>query len=367
MSEGKTDVVDNRWLHLESIKTKDTPDNTPGEFTVIKRDPLILPPKEGYIWEVALEEIIIPNAIYNVTADMTTLIYLIYFELKSKSATKEEEEDQNPYPHPLRMQLVKREGNLIYRKDDINKIGLVEYKVKISAGFYDAVAYAHAVNSKLAIAKDKIITFLDNEGEELSRDILKAQFHFDNIQKKFLVELTAGYRLTPNTQVYERLGNVNNFEEIRIPEAALSNLFGCAVTESMRHIRSSGPLAFMCNMTRNLQAIFLYGDFVKYTTINNTEFPLLRKINLTEELSTTYTSLDTRINPKSRKRYRQPKTMLTPKFDRLQYIPVSKDIINQFHILLTGETSRTLEFQAQTRDITSCTLHFRQRKLWSNL
>jgi len=126
--------VNNFYLHLISAPNSEYGfgNNKPGQFTNQLPAPLDFTDPH-YDWEVALDDIQIPNVIYNITEDMTTILY--------------SSDLLNPYP----------------QLEDVEhrpELETVHRRIKINAGYYDPQAYCDAINSKFQSA---VVNLVINE------------------------------------------------------------------------------------------------------------------------------------------------------------------------------------------------------------
>ena len=339
-------MSDHFIIHLESVPNFLSPDNKPAFFTQNLQDPIHLRERENYRWEVALEAISIPNAIYNINYNESTFYYIV----KIKNFNREDIPDSNVIPTAR------------YTYFD-NEIKIVQ-SITLPMGFYDPISYADTINRKLTEAARAIVKTFE---KYVKRDNLKITFKYDNILKKFLIEMNAPLifdKIDENTgeQLF-KASSSSITEELEIPDKNLRDLYGCEISRDHQFINKSGHLTFMCNMYRKFQKIFVMTDIVHYSIINNFYVPILRIIDMSKHLTNNYATLDTMLNPRSRKRFRMSENMINPTFERLQYYPLKSVHFNKIMIKLADEHGNDLQFNKNTRDVTTVTLHFRENKI----
>ena len=137
------------YIHLESAKLKGVENNTPSEFYINFTDPIVLLPKEGYKWEVALEEIVIPNALNNITQDDT----VHYRVIKTDVLLADHQlPDISEYPQ------------LTHIYDKQTATITINYTLQLGVGFYDPI-------KKIVQLDSKKIMFRINKGAQPTRVI----------------------------------------------------------------------------------------------------------------------------------------------------------------------------------------------------
>jgi hypothetical protein len=105
----ENEIAASFYVHLDSangLSKTIFPDNRASQFQNILKEPLFLTNKDGYVWKVALANLIVPNGIYNIPESMTKITHNVYTQ----------------------------------------QIGPVKTSLFIPPGFYDPYSYADAVN-----------------------------------------------------------------------------------------------------------------------------------------------------------------------------------------------------------------------------
>lgn len=413
------------YIHLESsLDPKGIfKNNNPATFSVFLPDTIKLENKNNYQWQVALEQISIPNSFYNISGNEVSITYEIRKKLENPIVNigpplsvdkfqELQEIDQNaqttialgntqnlPLLHSYwTIYLERRE-----RPDELDIVIILD--LRIPNGFYDPISYVNVINQRALKLKE----FVVNRYPSLfTMDELQFEMRYNNNNKKFYISL--------NTQRYEETISENNLnldmqtkidkllnllkpvitrvarrreinnknqeiehvseseerkrvynlysilESVTINNDRLRDMYGCASNPAT--IEVSQYLPHLCNMNKYFQRLFIYSNIVQNSIINTIYAPILRIIDLSNEINTTFTSLDTKSNSKSKQKFRITKNILEPHLERLQYYNVSKNIINHISISLYNEYGEILNFQPNSRIETSLTLHFKQNRLY---
>ena len=382
------------YLHLDSANTasRETyPSNNACNFNTVLNEPIVLERKPGYIWKVALTNLIMPNGIYNIPPAMTKVTHSVY--------------------HPA-------------------DLGPAHQSVFIPPGFYDPFSYALALNRAVERAKPRFYESirekypsiwqfiqtgtLPEETETAAaaapprkrvkrkvetevpledKDMPSSPFPpprrpgtlplppiKEEDEEEEEMEITSGaesaavpaepeleltgelkepfqfkMEYNPLSKKYSLRLNEDLGEMMIIDNDKLRHTLGCKTMD--RYITESGSFDFPCNMNRYYSLLFVSSDILDYTMISNQMVPLLRVIPLENELNQRIHSLS-----EDEDHYLSP-SMFNPHFERLEYYPVSSDNIKTIALNLSTELGTPLTLESKSRDATFATLHFIRTKL----
>ena len=171
----------------------------------------------------------------------------------------------------------------------------------------------------------------------LHREDFGLKFHFEPETKKFRIDL-----LDHDEEIY--------FEEES--SGKLKSLLG--IDPLKKRFQEPGYLSERTvNLNSHLQRVFVYCNLVNFSFIGSQSAPILRIIDLTDELETTYESIN-------KDNVSHSPIFLHPSFDRPQYYAVNGTTFKEITVSLHNEFGDVLEFQP-TKEDTIITLHFKTK------
>ena len=109
-----------------------------------------------------------------------------------------------------------------------------------------------------------------------------------------------------------------------------------------------------CNLNKFLQRIYIYCNLVDYSMIGSQNAPIIRILEISQDLDKTFESLGSTLKSHS-------PGYIRPIIDRPQYYKVNGDLFKTITVSLHNEFGDLLEFQS-TSEETILTLHFRKRE-----
>lgn len=135
----------------------------------------------------------------------------------------------------------------------------------------------------------------------------------------------------------------------------LKQQLGYPQEDIRKTMNTSGYLSkSTCNLNKFLQRIYIYCNLVDYSMIGSQNAPIIRILEISQDLDKTFESLGSTLKSHS-------PGYIRPIIDRPQYYKVNGDLFKTITVSLHNEFGDLLEFQS-TSEETILTLHFRKRE-----
>lgn len=322
------------YLHLDSsVDDLDIfKDNKLGEFTQILPDSINLDCKDNEHWEVALEELILPNALNNIYAGQNNFEYSVIVNYNL------------PPEHAVPQTKISR----------VLKISANPYKItvpfQLTAGYYDSLSFTTSINEKIEKIKTYLYSHFGKYG--LKKEDMLFQLNFSTVTRKFQL-ITCPKRfeqLTVKDKKVQRILGLSSENYPEYPEIIDQR----EIEQRDNHGEYEAPL--QPNLNRHFQKIILYCDIAQESILNDKYVSLLRVFDISTLLNSTYSSIE-HDDPSKR----MPLTCLNPHIQRLHFFPLNSNTLQEITIKISNEYGENLVF-CETKDVSHVLLFFKKIK-----
>lgn len=326
------------YIHVDSsVDDKDIfIDNNLGDFSQYLSDALNLNCENDEHWEVALEQLILPNALNNIHPGQNEFEYSIIID-KSLPPSK-------PVPQTTVSQVYEASAN--------------PYKISVpftlTAGYYDTLSFATFMNKKLTKVKRYILKHFEGYLSALKEEDMLFRLHFSSIAKKFYFQSNPAIfeKITvKNVNIQKILGLTSKDCPPNYPELIDVNHFPTNMRKRASYL---GPL--QPNLNRHFQKIIVYCDIVQESIVIDRYVSVLRVFDISALLNITNSSTHNE-NPK----IRMPLTCINPHIERLHFFPLNTNTLQKIQIKIANEFGEDLVF-CETKDVTHAVLFFKKIK-----
>lgn len=345
------------YLHLDSsIDDRDVfIDNKLGDFTQILPDAIYLECEDDEHWEIALEELILPNALNNIYPGTNEFEYSIIVDWNYDTVANV------TVPQTNISQVftgAKRKRNMRHAldiKEMINEVPINPYKITVpfnlAAGYYDNLSITSAINKKVKKIKKYLLKNFNNHG--LKKENMHFQIKYSPITRKMSF-YTCPKSLEQLTVKNEKLKRILGLESESYPQYPKLTDYRTQLEERPTQGEFNAPL--QPNLNRHFQKIIIYCDIAQESVLNDKYVSLLRVFDISTLLNSTYSS-----NQHVEENKQMPLTCINPHIERLHFYPVSTNVLQEISIKIANEFGEDLIF-CETKDVTNVLLFFKKIK-----
>lgn len=368
------------YIHLDSSKDDEGifPDNNLGDFTVLLQDCIDLrcdDPNEH--WEVALEEIKLPNCLMNVLEGHNKVEYSVILDNYHFDDTSKVQRDLK---YGYITDVDKKKGTLT-----------IHCPFYLPTGYMDVMSVVHSINNHLMVIQQAIRNQFDHHAHEKDMQ-MRVMYYAPKKKLVFYHSSTKHEKLTiPSEKLRILMGLthpiVPHYEPLEIK---LDKKHTIKLTNYLAFNRTEAP--HTCNFNRHFQNIFVHCDIVEESIINDKYATILRildisslmaraspqypstNINVTkvvglnnkeienikdnDELVYKYLKGERKVDEISHHAF-PVLPSLGPTFQRLHFIPVNTHTLQKISFKLANEFGEDVKF-VETSDVTTLVLCFRK-------
>lgn len=331
------------YLHLDSsVDDKDIfIENNLGDFSQFLYDALQLECKDDEHWEVALEQLVIPNALTNIYPGHNEFEYSIIIH------------HSLPPPKPIPQTKVTQ---VFFDAANPYKITV---PFTLSAGYYDTMSFAVYMNKKLSKVKRYILKHFNGHLEGLKEKDMDFRLHYSSIARKFYFHSNPSIfeKLTvKNEKLQKMLGLTSKDCPPNYPELVDYLHFPSNLKK-----RSSFLSPLQPNLNRHFQKVIVYCDIAQESIVNDKYASVLRVFDISTILNSTHSTIHNENQRKGDNFVKMPLTCINPHIQRLHFFPLNTNTLQKISIKMANEFGEDLVF-CDTKDVTHVVLFFKKIK-----
>lgn len=336
----RTIVNNSFYLHLDSsVDDRDIfVENNLGDFSQYLPDAINLSCEDNEHWEIALEQLVLPNALNNIYPGQNEFEYSLII--------KEYMPPQQPVPQ-TKVSLVFEGATNPYK---------ITVPFSLEAGYYDTLSFTSAINNKMEKIKDYLFKHFKNYG--LAQGDTHFHLHYSSISRKlyfhsnpFLLE-----QITVRNNKLQKMLGLRTKSFPNYPK--LKSILDFPDPNKVEIGSFPGPL--QPNLNRHFQKIIVYCDIAQKSIVNDKYVPVIRVFDISTLLNSNTQTVSSKTPSKEEQEGdKMPLTCINPHIQRLHFFPVNTNIIQEISLKLANEFGEDLIF-CETKDVTHVVLFFKK-------